>query len=158
VNDSLDIIRISLLSSINEKGAKEQQHLKDLAKGEEEFPAALDRYEKEFSVMASPVMQDLLRQFGALEDQMSREVEIFLRETTTQITALSTAISQDNKSEIRRLAHLMKGSSANLGVQRMAALFNQLEHSELSSQEMNRVLTQLEDEFARARDVLEKLG
>jgi HPt (histidine-containing phosphotransfer) domain-containing protein len=52
----------------------------------------------------------------------------------------------------------MKGSSANLGVQRMAALFDQLEHSELSGQEVNRILAQLEDEFARARDVLAKLG
>ena len=40
--------------------------------------------------------------------------------------ASRTAVAKDNLPEVRRLAHLMKGSSANIGAERLAACYQDL--------------------------------
>jgi hypothetical protein len=73
INDSLDEMQTALISAINETGSQQQQDLNEVAEREQAFPVLLDNYEKELTVASQPAMQDLLKHYGALEDQMTRE-------------------------------------------------------------------------------------
>lgn len=73
LNDLLDDMHITLLSAIDETGSKQRRYLTELAKSEQEVIGAVDRYEKAYSIVTQPMMQDLLQDYGALEDQMTRE-------------------------------------------------------------------------------------
>jgi PAS domain S-box-containing protein len=73
LNDSMDEMRITLLSAINETGSKQQQYLNELARSEQAQTEAFDKYLKEYTIRTQPVVQNLLKQYGALEDQTARE-------------------------------------------------------------------------------------
>ena len=56
-------------------------------------------------------------------------IDIFLKDTATQLDILATAVDEANAKEIQRLAHKLKGSSASIGATCMADLFAQLEQA-----------------------------
>ena len=78
-------------------------------------------------------------------------IELFLHETAANLKALRSALLRNNATEARRLAHLMKGSSANMGASRMAALYEELERKELGLgtcwRDSQELILNLEDEF-----------
>ncbi len=43
-------------------------------------------------------------------------LELFLSDTRTHLTDLETALQQQDTEQVRRLAHHLKGSSANVGI------------------------------------------
>jgi two-component system, sensor histidine kinase and response regulator len=90
IDDSLSDMRIALLSVINENRYREQQDLREISKSEQEFSDALVQYESDSG--ATPAMQELLRQSGALENQTTREHR-YLLDIKTAFPLLKTSIA-----------------------------------------------------------------
>ena len=78
---------------------------------------------------------------------------MFLREANSQLGALSAAVRKDDPVEILRLAHLLKGSSANIGATQMNALAEELESKD-PARDAAQLLAQLENEFELVREAL----
>jgi HPt (histidine-containing phosphotransfer) domain-containing protein len=64
------------------------------------------------------------------------------------------AVSKNNTKEVRRVAHLLKGSSANIGAGPMAALYESLEKTEFKNGDAGTLLVKLEREFERVNKAL----
>lgn len=63
-------------------------------------------------------------------DFVTELIDLFLSDTTSQIKLLRVAAVANDVNELRRLAHLLKGSSGNIGAKRMATLCEALENNE----------------------------
>ncbi|HEV7681326.1 MAG TPA: Hpt domain-containing protein [Pyrinomonadaceae bacterium] len=78
-------------------------------------------------------------------------IDLFLHDTEANLRALRGALLRNNATEVRHLAHLMKGSSANIGASRMAALYEELERKELGLRtclrDSQELILVIEDEF-----------
>lgn len=105
-------------------------------------------------VISHAVLESLrkLQQPGE-PDFVEELIDLFLHETAANLRALRGALLRNNATEVRRLAHLMKGSSANIGASRIAALYDELERKEFGlgtclndSQEL---ILNIEDEFRK---------
>ena len=86
-----------------------------------------------------------IQQPGA-PDFVTELIELFLNEATSDFQALRGALSRDDEVEIRRVAHRLKGASANMGITHMAALSEELESKD-PAKDSRDLLTQLESEF-----------
>jgi len=89
VNDSLDEMETALVRALNETASKQQQDLEEFAKNEQRFVTTLDAYLVESSLTVEPEMQDVLKRYGALEEQKTRE-ENALREVKQSYLLLKT--------------------------------------------------------------------
>jgi signal transduction histidine kinase/HPt (histidine-containing phosphotransfer) domain-containing protein len=79
-------------------------------------------------------------------------IDLYLNEATFDLNALLKAVMSNDVMEIKRLAHHLRGSSANIGATQMAALCELLESKESSENERN--LMALENEFELVREAL----
>ncbi len=99
-------------------------------------------------------MLDGLREFQAEgePDLIQELVGLFKRETPPQIEAIRAAITAGDAERLRKAAHSLKGSSANLGVRLVSALGAELEKKGRSGAVAgaDALLAQLEREYARA--------
>jgi len=95
-----------------------------------------------------------LREFQAEgePDLIQELVGLFKRETPSQIEAIRAAITAGDAERLRKAAHSLKGSSANLGVRLVSALGAELEKKGRSGavEGAGALLAQLEREYARA--------
>lgn len=95
-----------------------------------------------------------LREFQAEgePDLIQELVGLFKRETPSQIEAIRAAITARDAEQLRKAAHSLKGSSANLGVRLVSALGAELEKKGRSGavEGADALLAQLEREYARA--------
>ena len=75
-----------------------------------------------------PVNLQRLRR-SALDDEdfLADLVRLFLSDSASQMLLLQAAIAGRKKSDAVRIAHRLKGSSANMGAERLARLFGELE-------------------------------
>jgi two-component system sensor histidine kinase/response regulator len=82
-------------------------------------------------------------------------IDLYLTDAPRQISRLLEAVTKTDGTLLKRAAHSLKGSSANLGVLQMAALCDELERvdSGQSFQGVITILTRLEQEFERVRQV-----
>jgi HPt (histidine-containing phosphotransfer) domain-containing protein len=55
-------------------------------------------------------------------------IDLYLAETPRLMSVMQGALAKEDERELRRAAHSLKGSSANLGANGMAALCDRLEH------------------------------
>ena len=62
-----------------------------------------------------------------MEDDFTVLLETYIQDSDNRLLALDSAITSQNASEVRELAHSFKGSSANLGAQPLADICLQLE-------------------------------
>jgi HPt (histidine-containing phosphotransfer) domain-containing protein len=89
-------------------------------------------------------------------DFVTELIDLFLHDTASHLAAMRAAVSDDNISEVRRLAHLMKGSSGNIGAPRMAELYEELETTDLGTtagaNDGQALLLRIEDEFRQVGD------
>jgi CheY-like chemotaxis protein/HPt (histidine-containing phosphotransfer) domain-containing protein len=109
---------------------------------------------------------DALRRIGALgsgssSDLLSRVVRSYLDAAPDLIGALRQAIDDDNAEAISATAHRLKGSSAQLGIERVAGLCGDLEKIAKGNGNGNgeapaALLRELEEEFGRVEADLEK--
>lgn len=86
-------------------------------------------------------------------------IEAFVTDSAARLTDLHFLTAQQDSTAVEREAHSLKGSCANLGVERMAAICHQLEEeAEAGSlRSVNEYLEQLDSEFARLNPVLASL-
>ncbi len=87
-------------------------------------------------------------------DLVTELIDLFLEDTAVQLKMLRTAVSNNNAKEVRRVAHLLKGSSANMGAGPMAALYDSLEKTEFKNGESGTLLVKLDREFERVNIAL----
>ena len=99
----------------------------------------------------------VLQQSGE-PDFVTEMIDLFLNDTTSQLEILRRAISTKDVPEIRRIAHLMKGSTANLGATRMEALYQELETEEFgvpdNGDDGRTLMIKLDNEFQRVSHAL----
>ena len=104
-----------------------------------------------------PNMLDSLRDLsGDDEDLLSELIDLFLGEAPAQLAVLREALERDDATSIKRGAHALKGSSANMGARRMAGILDQLQQAG-SSKDLGRapaLFSSLEGEFCRVREAL----
>jgi CheY-like chemotaxis protein/HPt (histidine-containing phosphotransfer) domain-containing protein len=87
------------------------------------------------------------------EDFVTELIDLFLKESASNLKALREAVSSSDAMEIQRLAHLLKGSSASIGAPGMAALCEDLERTE-PTRDSRPFLVLLENEFELVREAL----
>ena len=77
----------------------------------------------------NPRALDALRHMGgrARAALVDRIIGIFLNDTPPWFAQMGAAAQDDDSEALRRGAHRLKSSSANVGAERLAALFNELE-------------------------------
>lgn len=82
-------------------------------------------------------------------------IDLYLDDAPKQLSAMKDSISRADRIALQRAAHTLKGSSANLGVNRIAALCREIEQTDFgASFRAARDLTnRLERAFARVRAV-----
>ena len=90
-------------------------------------------------------------------DILNELIELFLADVPPQLVALREAVEADDAHSVERIAHTLKGSSANLGATEMVAICSELEDVATSSNlsRTPQLLERLEGEFGRARMALE---
>lgn len=83
-------------------------------------------------------------------------IDLYLDDAPHQLEIIKTAIAESDAITLKRTAHGLKGSSSNLGVIRVAALCEELEHADHSDsfQQAGLVLVRIGREYERARQVL----
>jgi len=93
---------------------------------------------------------------GQGESLLRRVLEAFLLDTPRQITALRQATAGSDTSAIRKTAHSLKSSSANVGADALAKLFREMEQMARAEQTEGAadLLAQLEREFQSVRQSL----
>ena len=87
-------------------------------------------------------------------DLVTELIDLFLEDTAVQLKVLSGAILKNNAAEVRRVAHLLKGSSANIGADRLAALYASLEKTNFKNGDAGAMLAKLEREYERVNEAL----
>jgi two-component system sensor histidine kinase/response regulator len=96
-----------------------------------------------------------LQQEGS-PDLITELIELYTKDTKERLTELRTALNNQDMPGLRRTVHQLKGSSANLGIRRMASLCSQFEE-ELQAKGLTgagAILVQLEGEFERVEQAL----
>lgn len=109
-----------------------------------------DQVNIDLSVLAS--LRDFQQPGEA--DFVTELIDLFLSDTTTQIEFLRIAVATNDVNERRRLAHLLKGSSANMGARRMAELYEAMEKNVLADSTAHSQFMMLEHEFEQVGKVL----
>ena len=84
---------------------------------------------------------------------MTELIDLFLDEAAAHLKDLHKALTRKDAVEIQRVAHRLKGSSANIGATQMAALSDELENNAVANDARD-LLAGLESEFALVREVL----
>jgi PAS domain S-box-containing protein len=87
-------------------------------------------------------------------DLVAELIDIFLTDTLEQMKLLDDARERGNVSEIRQIAHRLRGSSANFGAAPMSIILRDIEHGE-KDEALPELVAKLEREFGRVRSALE---
>lgn len=101
-----------------------------------------------------------LRALNPEDDSFLREiVGIFLEDTPARINELRAALNASDQASFIRAAHSIKGSSSNLGAERLRAAAQRLEHDAKLDQwkSLSDRLAEIEAEFAESKRELERL-
>jgi signal transduction histidine kinase/CheY-like chemotaxis protein len=80
-------------------------------------------------------------------DLVTELIDLFLEETKSQLKGLHKAHVRNDAKEIRRVAHLLKGSSASVGATQMVALYQELEQEDQADRNTEVLLARLVQEF-----------
>jgi signal transduction histidine kinase/CheY-like chemotaxis protein/HPt (histidine-containing phosphotransfer) domain-containing protein len=91
-------------------------------------------------------------------DILNELIELFLDEVPGELEALGEAAQRGEARSVERIAHTLKGSSANMGAVRMEAICAELEEIGRSEDlaAAPEQISQLEEEFGHVRAVLEE--
>jgi len=73
INDSLDKMQTALISAINKTGNQQEKKISEVDRFAQEFATSLSKYKRLSSVSTPPVMQELLKKYSGLDDQLIRE-------------------------------------------------------------------------------------
>jgi two-component system, sensor histidine kinase and response regulator len=87
-------------------------------------------------------------------DFVTELIDLFLKDTVSHLKILREAVSKNDDDELRRVAHMLKGGSANIGAARMTALYEELETKKLANGEAATLVSKIENEFEGVREAL----
>ena len=89
-------------------------------------------------------------------DFVTELIDLFLDDTAVQLESLRVAVSKNDVPEVHRLAHLVKGSSGNIGATGLAELCHEIEKldrdSGLYDSYVQNLLLKLHDEFRQVSE------
>ena len=85
-------------------------------------------------------------------DFVTELIDLFLDDTAVQLKSLKGAVSTNDVTEVRRLAHLVKGSSGNIGAVGLAELCQEMENLEGAVGTRQTLLARLEEEFLQVTE------
>jgi len=85
-------------------------------------------------------------------DFVTELIDLFLDDTAVQLESLKGAVSTNDLTEVRRLAHLVKGSSGNIGAVGLAELCQEMENLEGAVGTRQTLLARLEEEFLQVTE------
>ncbi|HEY6803701.1 MAG TPA: Hpt domain-containing protein [Pyrinomonadaceae bacterium] len=117
------------------------------------------------SVISSPndfvqtIDLEVLRSFDdpdspAEESLMIELIDLYLAETSRLLQAIREAIDESNWDQVKLKSHSLRGSSANLGLNGIAAISDLLEHFEEGGPGRFELMAGLEQEFVRINQLL----
>lgn len=93
-------------------------------------------------------------------DFLTELIDLFLNDSASQLEALRRAVSANDAPEVRRVAHLMKGSSASIGADGLAAINHELETKGLdmctNERDGHKLLVVLEAELQQVGEALNR--
>ncbi len=117
-------------------------------------PRPIEKYSTQETGVISLAVLEGLRKFQQTgePDFITELIDLFLTDTAVQLESLRVAVSNNNVLEVRRLAHLVKGSSGNIGAGGMAELCQEMETLERTSASEQTLLAKLEEEFLQVAD------
>ena len=92
-------------------------------------------------------------------DDFSELVTVFISDSQMQLDDLKAAIEASDAPAIRRIAHTIKGSSANLGIGHLSAISKELElkAADNNIDSANELLSSIINEYNDVKIALEKL-
>lgn len=107
------------------------------------------------------VDRDVLENLRALQEEGERDflsdlIDLFLLHSPSLIATMRDSLLKKEAEALRRAAHTLKGSSANMGAHRMSAICQQLEDKGKSGllDETEAIFLQLQAEFDDVREAL----
>ncbi|MEP6637428.1 MAG: response regulator [Acidobacteriota bacterium] len=107
------------------------------------------------------ILDDLAKLYGDDDDDpVAQLIKIYLEDTPPRLNAMRQAVKTSDEGELKFVAHAIKGTSASIGAQRIAALCDELEENGLDSrpERIEELVTEVEAEFSRVRGSLELLA
>ncbi len=92
-----------------------------------------------------------------MEADFPRLIETFIRDSAAHLQDIAGALAQGDSDGARRAAHSFKGSSSNIGAQRLSALCRDIERSAREGRldALHELLTQVEQEFSSVSSQLQ---
>jgi HPt (histidine-containing phosphotransfer) domain-containing protein len=110
---------------------------------------------------SAPVDMAVLASFEEVQlddepDIVIELIDLYLDDVPRRIEAMQTAIADSSEQSLKRAAHSLKGSSANLGVVRVAALCEELQvvNCDDGFQMSRALMARLDHEVERVRRIL----
>jgi len=107
------------------------------------------------------VDMEVLNAFEELQEDHETDlivelIDLYLTDAPQRLLAIREAAFANEWLLLKRAAHNLKGSSANLGIRQVAETCRKLEGTdyELSTESVEKLLQQLDHEFARASEAL----
>jgi CheY-like chemotaxis protein len=88
-----------------------------------------------------------------VDDFLTELIDLFFDDTPAHLKALNEAIKRDDSAETVRLAHSLKGSSANMGATQMASVIEELENKD-PAKNASQIMARVEQEFELVREAL----
>lgn len=82
-------------------------------------------------------------------------IDLYLADFPQQLSVMKDSVLKADESSLKRAAHTLKGSSANLGVNGVAVLCEKIEETNSSDsiQQSNVLINRLEQTFARVQPI-----
>jgi CheY-like chemotaxis protein/HPt (histidine-containing phosphotransfer) domain-containing protein len=89
-------------------------------------------------------------------DLLARVINIYLEDSLRLLEALRQAVSEGDGAGVKRTAHSLKSSSANVGAVRLSSLCKDLERvdEDVPLEQVDQMVAQIEDEYASVRGEL----
>jgi histidine phosphotransfer protein HptB len=93
-----------------------------------------------------------------MEDEFEELVSVFVSDSLSQINELSNAINSSSASDIRRIAHTLKGSSSNFRAQPLSEICKVLELNAVDNKldDVNEILEKIITEYEAVKAALKE--
>ena len=113
--------------------------------------------EEEIPVLDTSILEDLKSlQVEGKQNILKSLFDLFMRDTPVRLDEVDAAVERGDGEAVRKIAHTLKGSSGNIGAQRMARVAALLE-DQVQSEEISHasdLLSRLRQEYLRVQVVL----
>ena len=98
-------------------------------------------------------LEGLLARLGQDQDLADEVIRVFLEDAPTKITGLEQAVAQGEPTLAKRLAHTLKGASANVGANALNRIARAAEEAAATGdlEEVGRLLKPLQEEMVRVQ-------